>query len=212
MRMKIVVLSLLATVGFMSAHAMKPIQMGIKGGLTWQTVDYRGAKAGDYRLYSDPRMGTQLGVVARINLLMLHVQPELLYSMDRYELNVEPADGVGGDLKRSRSIVKVNSFELPVLFGVKLLMVRLNAGPVFNLSNEVSVKSKSGSAHTVTAVKSTIGYAAGVGLDLGKWSIDARYSGQFRRPLQTVQIMGLDKAYDFRTNFGNWAFTLSYLF
>ena len=200
-----------ALLSMSSAFALSPIKMGIKAGITAQTANLNHSALADYSLSTKSRIGGQVGAFARINLLLFHIQPELLYSMNRYELTATP------NLMHSRqstSIVKQNSLDVPVLLGFKFLFIRVNAGPVFNIMNEGSVKIKDDVQHSVDYFKSSVSYALGVGVDLDKVSIDVRYNGQFKKSEQIISIgENSDRNSDsFDSSYGNWAFTVGYSF
>ncbi len=210
MKKKIIIVMACALLSASASYALSPIKMGIKAGITAQTANLSGPNLPDYNLSTNARIGGQVGAFARINLLLFHIQPELIYSMNRYDLEATPTANF---LPRSTSVVKQNSLDVPVLFGFKLLMFRINAGPVFNIMNEGSVKMKDDITHAVNYTKSSVSYALGLGLDLDKVGIDVRYNGQFKKSMQHIEIGDLGRnAGEFDSAYGNWAFTIAYSF
>lgn len=115
------------------------------------------------------KVGYQLGVFARFNLIGIFVQPELLFTSSGSALDVT---GVG------EVSVDFNKIDVPVMVGMKLGPVRLQVGPSFSFLSSAE-RTISG---VVTDVKenyesSTVGYQAGVGIDISKLVIDLKYEG-----------------------------------
>ena len=128
---------------------------------------------------TDPVLGYQIGVFARISLLGIYVQPEILFSNTKSEISYAV-------LSTEQSIetivgeVKLNKIDIPVMFGKRFLKVfRINAGPVFTLplSDNFSLKGVDDAFEDVqTNYKSaTVGAQIGAGLDLSILTIDLRY-------------------------------------
>ena len=81
----------------------------------------------------------------------------------------------------------VNTVQLPVLVGIKLLFLRVFAGPSFNLLTDTSNKSgKEGVSFNSSVTKSAVAFQVGAGVEIGKFNIDIRYDGQFKKPVQTL--------------------------
>ena len=128
---------------------------------------------------TDPVLGYQIGVFARISLLGIYVQPEILFSNTKSEISYAV-------LSTEQSIetivgeVKLNKIDIPVMFGKRFLKVfRINAGPVFTLplSDNFSLKGVDDAFEDVqTNYKSaTVGAQIGAGVDLSILTIDLRY-------------------------------------
>jgi len=130
---------------------------------------------------SSYEMGYHFGVFARIKVLALYIQPELIFSQTNASINVSSIDSLGASLQSTSGITYTN-FDIPVLVGIKLGPLRLNAGPVatFKLSTNVDNATKEvleGLDSFTAATKiATFGGQVGVGLDiLKKVTIDVRY-------------------------------------
>lgn len=114
----------------------------------------------------------QIGAFARINILGFHIQPEAYFNSVQGEY-VSQGTVTGGD-----QTIKLNQnrIDVPVLFGVKLGPLRLNAGPVasFNLNSETD------NDDFVNEYKNAVfAYQAGVGVDIANLTLDLRYEGNF---------------------------------
>lgn len=191
----LIMMTLLLAVG--GAQAMGPIDFGVKAGVNTGNFDLN--KKTDMELANDARVGYHAGVFARIDLLGLHVQPELLYNWNGYD--IKPGDG-------GKSKVKVQTLEVPVLAGIQLLFLRLNAGPVFNVMSKATTSK--GVVDDMQMAKPTVSFAAGLGIDLMQFSIDMRYCGQFRKTDSTITIA--NEPIDVKNNFRGWQFSLGYKF
>ena len=152
---------------------------------------------------TDNDFGYQLGLVARVSLPLIYVQPELTYASHRFTMDL------GTD---AQTKVRVNNFELPILVGWKIAFIRLFAAPVFTLSNATNSKLTRNSTTAITAemTKPTLGYQVGGGLELGHINLDMRYGGQFKRAELSV-VKGTQTAV-YKTRLNQWQLNLSYLF
>jgi len=129
---------------------------------------------------TDPVLGYQLGVFARISLLGIYVQPEVLFSNAKSEIQFIDVIDENADLIDVVGKVKLNKLDVPVMFGKRFLKVfRINAGPVFTLLLSQNID-QVGVSDTYTDIESnyksaTVGAQIGAGLDLSILTIDLRY-------------------------------------
>ncbi len=205
---KIVLAAVMAIFAFSaSAQIMGPINFGIKAGVITDNIEIlKGNKIGE-GLMSDANLGWQVGLVSRVNLPMFHIQPEILFNMHRYDLE---SNADGGNI--SQAEVKLNTVDVPIMLGLRLLMLRFQAGPVFNLMTETKVKNNRGESYFVDIDRPSVSFAAGVGVDIWKFNIDARYNGNFSKVRQDIQIGQDGDNYNYRSKFNNWTFSLGYMF
>lgn len=170
--LSIVLVSLLLSVS--TSHAQLFIKKGLKGGLNFASLS--SDMEADYR----SKTGMVFGGYLKINLVILALQAELLYS----------PKGATVDVDGSESEVKVNYFELPLLLKYKgsiapLVSYNLHAGPAFafKISEEMSPKTDNDIFKS-----SDVGIVFGVGLNISalisEVNIDARYT------------MGINNVYD----------------
>lgn len=162
------------------------IKFGIKGGVGFSKLsiaDITGiTDAGDaYNLITGESVtGYHVGVDARIKLAMVFIQPEVYFNAGGGTLqNIvegEPADLVNVNFSR---------LDIPVLVGVKLGPARLGVGPVGSLVLQDSYNDLltliDNPDYELFSSKMTWGFQAGVGLDIWKLSIDARYEGSLSK-------------------------------
>ena len=160
-----------------SLSAKGPIVFGVRAGLQTQGLNpSTGADLGIAN--ADKDFGYQLGFLARFNLPILYIQPELMYTSHRFTMNLE------GDASAK---VSMKNLELPVMVGMKIAFLRVMAGPVFNLMNDTKNKLKKTSmAVTADITRPLVSYQLGAGIELGHIGFDVRYGGQFKRADMTV--------------------------
>ena len=112
-----------------------------------------------------------------------YIQPELLVSAKGGKISFMKYGYVGAPV----SVVEASytSFDVPVLVGLKLGPVRINAGPVASLAISENaafkdaIKQYSSQITSELFKQATFGYQAGVGVDLGSLNLDLRYQSSF---------------------------------
>lgn len=154
-------------------------QLGLNGGLKLgggvSQINFDRAtnsQAGGAFVPGDARVSFHGGGYLQLKILGLLLRPELYYTSIGSQAIFESQN-----LQQVQTQVKnynINRLDLPVLVGFNMLKVlRINGGPVISAiaGNNTTVNQKLNSA--------TVGLQLGVGLDLGKIGIDARYEGSF---------------------------------
>lgn len=140
--------------------------------------------------------GYHLGLYTRFKLLGLYVQPEALFTKLNTEINIdEYENGVptgNGDNAR----ISYTRLDFPIMVGLKLGPLRVNAGPVASrvITNEtegISINFQDGTFW---------GYQAGVGFDLWKILIDLKYEDGFNSQTNQVTFAGQQFDVDSRTS------------
>lgn len=185
-----------------SAHALSPIKFGIKAGIQGQGMTLDRSKTFS-SLSAEGNLGYNAGVMARISLGPVYLQPELVYGSNRFRMN-------GPDNSSAKFSVK--NMEVPVLVGFKFLFLRFMAGPTFNLLNETNVKAGGNLPQNFSTDvhKSTIGFQLGAGVEFRGVNIDIRYGGQFKRPYQNLTYGSQMERIDTKIN--AWQINLGYFF
>lgn len=157
---------------------------------------------------TDAITGWHAGAFFRMNLpLGMYLQPELLYSQTGGNFLVESGEGT------STGTLQLHRFDLPVLLGFRFLgIMRANAGVVGNfmlgaqqdlLGERTSVKDRYKSP--------TMGYQAGIGLDLWKLLIDLKYEGSLSSIAgENIRILGTDFSVDQRNP--QWILSVGFRF
>jgi hypothetical protein len=129
----------------------------------------------------------QFGGFARLELLGLYVQPEVMlgattttYSWQSNDPNTEP-------LTREEKVYNVN---VPVLFGTKLGPIRLQGGPVysFNFGEKSDLTDLDGYKRQFD--KKDFDIRAGIGADLGPIILDLTYQIPISATQNVIEIDG----------------------
>ena len=146
----------------------------------------------------DRAFGFQAGIFARVKLGPVYVQPEVLFTNAGGDL--VSIDGNGAEQITEYDF---NKLDIPVLLGYKTGPFRINAGPVASLMlNAESTESLTNLTTDLTDNynNATIGFQAGVGLDLWKFIVDLKYEGSLGSITDDFSIGGQTFATDQRQN------------
>jgi len=210
--MKKLILVLIASMFIFTMSNAQLFNFGIKAGIGFSSLkieDITGIDDGSdvYDLVTgDGVMGYHVGIQTRIDLAILTIQPELYFNAGGGTVE-QVVDGGATEILN----VKFNRFDIPLLVGVKLGPVRINLGPVgsFVISEETDLTEIEPDFKLFTNTM-TWGYQAGLGFDLGKLAIDARYEGSLSALGETLSVGGADFALDARPS--QWIISLGYWF
>lgn len=143
---------------------------------------------------SDTKPGFEIGIQTQVKIpvIGLFIQPEVTYSWVKTKFN-----GPNGLITSTTS-----QWDIPVMLGWKIAFFRIMAGPVF------SFPSTSVSWGQADFSKYTTSYAVGLGFDLGKFTLDARYQGLFAPRRTETLIGGIPTGVELRG--GRFNFALGY--
>jgi len=154
---------------------------------------------------TDPILGYQLGLFARISLMGIYIQPEVLLSNTKTEIQFSAVMDENQELFDVVGEVKLNKLDVPVLIGKRFLKIfRINAGPVFTLplGEDVRLSELSDTFEDVeTNYKSaTVGAQIGAGIDLSILTVDLRYEMGLQSISDGITIGETEFAADQRLN------------
>lgn len=159
-----------------AAPAFSQFKWGIKAGAETTSVPEYSVGAGSATIdaLKDAAWGLQGGVFMRFTLLGIYIQPEVLFASTTYEYNVQEVASKPATVMSQ----KFNRLSVPLLVGLKLGPLRINAGPAASISLG-SPQALINDPKFEDMYKGAIwGYQAGVGLDvLKKLTLDVRYAG-----------------------------------
>lgn len=202
--MKKFFLIILFAIGMMVNSNAQLLSFGIKGGLNYSKLkfdDISNVTSGStqYNLLEDDSFqGFHFGVMGRLKVFNVFIQPELLFNTSGGKVLVEEIQG--STTVNTVKQVKYNKLDLPVLVGMKFGPARINVGPVASvvLSSDSELGDIIPELETMSK-GATIGYQAGVGLDiLKKFTIDLRYEGGLSKLGDKLSVGGTDYAFDSR--------------
>jgi hypothetical protein len=194
----------------------KLIYIGVRGGANFSqlnTDNFQVTKLGSsvkdfFNTNSDFRTGYVGGVYVRIGHKFF-IQPEVLLSSKGGKISFLQA----GSTSPVNIDVKMSQIDVPVLFGLKIGALRVNAGPIASLNitqgTELKDTFKQYTSQSIekTFNQSTIGYQAGIGLDLGSFNFDVRYEGNF----SNVSQLNLKDNAQFNSKLSLWQLTLGFV-
>jgi hypothetical protein len=185
-----------------SSLAFSQIRFGISGGINSSKMNSSTeVNTGDFKItcpnYSV--IGYHVGLVSQIKLFSFFLQPELLYSHIHNDLNVYDLNSANPD-EATAVNQTLNRIDIPVMVGFKLKILKLEVGPVasFVLSNNSDLESIT--EYDMQWNKATIGYQAGIGLDVGKIALDVKYEGNLSKLGTGIDIGNTTTSFDTRLN------------
>jgi hypothetical protein len=153
----------------------------------------------------NPAVGFHFGGFTRLTVKKFFFQPQLMFSSSGGEVRIK-------DVKIDTTFFRnqrFNRIDIPLLAGYKSGFLRLEAGPVatFTLSRKNDLFDWAG--YNEDFNKATIGYQAGLGLDLfKKLSLDLRYEGSLSKLGKGVTIGNKTYPLDSRTS--QWILSLGF--
>lgn len=169
--------------------AISQIKFGLKGGVSTTSLtmnDVKTVTSGTTTYTVDAitkaKYGFHGGVFLRLGLLGVYLQPELLFSTRINEYVISNTS-----LQSTASYVAKQNFnrlDIPVMLGIKLGPLRLNAGPAASLlinSPKALITDPNNDFKSLYS-RMTIGYQAGLGIDFLKTlTFDLRYEGSLKK-------------------------------
>jgi hypothetical protein len=177
---------------FSSAFAMGQMRFGIRGGINSSRIITEDViSTPDYKITfpSYAMVGYHMGVVGQYETFNFFVQPEILYTITRNDINVYNLhSGNQGD--PNIAVQKLNRIDVPVILGYKFKIVKLMAGPLatFIISDGSELQDMTG--YEIQFNTAVFGYQAGVGLDVGKLAVDVKYEGNFSKVSDGIIVNG----------------------
>ena len=178
-------------VAFIAVPAFSQFKFGLKAGATTATVPkYEVSSGTTITPLKDATWGFHAGIFFRAQLGPVFLQPEVVFASNTYEYDVRTT--VNEILDQS-----FNRLEIPVLVGIKLGPLRLNAGPSATIPIGSPDNLIDNPDFDDLYRGTTFGYQAGVGVDIfNTLTLDARYGDS------------LSKKFGDDVNIGNTTFRL----
>lgn len=210
--MKKLILMLIASLFIFTVSNAQLFNYGIKAGIGFSSLKFEditgindGADVYDL-ITGDGVMGYHVGLQTRVEIAMLVIQPEIYFNAGGGTLHQVVEGGATEVLN-----VKFNRIDIPVLAGVKLGPARINAGPVGSfVLGETTDLSEIEPGFELFSTAMTWGFQAGIGLDISKLSIDARYEGSLSQLGESFTVGGTEFALDARP--AQWIFSVGFWF
>jgi hypothetical protein len=185
---------LIALVVLVSLPAFSQIKFGLKAGVSTTNLsmaDLKTVTSGNttytVNALTAAKYGFHGGAFVRLSLFGIYLQPELLFTTRTNEYTVQ---NVTVGQTTAAEIVKqnFNKLDIPVMLGLKLGPLRVNAGPVGSLLINSPKDLIKNPDYKNNYNKMTIGYQAGVGFDLLNFlTFDLRYEGSLKKYQNQIQ-------------------------
>lgn len=210
--MKKLILVLIATMFVFTVSEAQFFNYGIKAGIGFSNLkmdDITGIDNGSevYDLITGESVtGYHVGLQTQIKIAMVVIKPELYFNAGGGTLKQVVENGATEVLN-----VKFSRIDVPLLAGVKLGPIRINAGPVgsFVISETTDLTQIEPDFELFTN-SMTWGFQAGLGLDVSKLSIDARYEGSLSKLGETFSVGSADFPLDARPS--QWIISVGFWF
>ena len=196
---------------FIMFPAFSQVKFGLKAGLSTTNLkmeDVKTLTSGETQYVvnaiKEAKYGYHAGAFVRFSMLGFYVQPELLFASRTDVYTVADAENPTVETLKKQQF---NQLDLPIMLGMKLGPIRLNAGPSARLLIN-SPKDLIEDPDFKTRYNNlTFGYQAGIGVDIIKrLTIDLRYEGSLQKyQTQIENVAGTKFTLDDRPN----AFLLS---
>jgi len=192
----------IALITLISINGLAQIKIGARLGLLTSSLNTLDFTTTDntikYQSLSNLMVGVQGGLLVQVKISGMFIQPELLLTSTGGQVEVS-------NLVNNTSSISNQQFtklDLPVLVGLKLGPLRLGIGPVGSviLNKPSEALNFSGSSINSKYNNATLGYQAGVGLDLWKIAIDFKYEGNLSLLGNGVNIDGHEYNFDSRNH------------
>jgi Outer membrane protein beta-barrel domain len=171
--MKKIIIVLLAAI--ISVPAFSQLKFGLKAGGQTTTVPTYDISSGTSNITSieEWQWGFHGGAFARISLAFLHIQPEVVFVSNTFDYSVK--EGTVPSVPKSQTF---NRLAIPILLGIKLGPIRVNAGPAAAIQIGTPEALIDDPNFEDMYKGSLWGYQAGLGIDLfSKLTLDARFAG-----------------------------------
>lgn len=187
------------------------VGFGIRAGASGRYSDFGSANVQGSTLSTSPRIGFNVGIYTDIKLFGfgssessasgLYIRPEGVFTMTGLDVSSS-----GGQSCRAR----MQSVDIPVLISVKVKFFRIYAGPTLTAMDKNKTLGADGM--DLSTIRPFVNYAAGVGFDMGMFTVDMRYDGVFKRPTGSVRIGEMTTGENVRFRSGGLAVSIGVAF
>ncbi|MCT4623707.1 MAG: PorT family protein [Schleiferiaceae bacterium] len=181
------------------------LSVGVKGSVI--RSDFRVTEVSNPNVSSfsfDDGFGYRVGFVARVDIIKVFIQPELLFTEINAQANASNREG-----KTAQYKFQLHRFDVPIPIGVKLGDFEVFIAPIasFNLNNGASIFSE-------TYRQGGWNLQGGAGYSIGKFNIQLHYEAALSEFAKSAIIEIGDEIYNVPMNVYNstYGLSLSYTF
>lgn len=192
------------------AAAVSQIDFGIRGGVNfyWPKA-YNFSQPGyEYKLSLQNNLSTgfHFGLISRIKLFKILIQPEILFTNINNTIEYEEVfDGEVHSINQ-----EFNRLDMPVMALVKIKSFKIEFGPVASLllKDKSDLFDEIGYRQKYNNI--TFGYQAGIGLEVTKLTFDLKYEGNLSKFGYGIEIG--DDTFNFNTKSNQLVFSIGVFF
>ncbi len=130
------------------------------------------------------KFGTQFGAFVRLGN-KVYVQPELIFNSNKVDYRI--GESSFGDVIKNE---RYNYLDLPLMVGFKMGPLRLHGGPVGHYFLNSASELTDVKGYKAKFQQMTWGYQTGLNIGFGRFSIDARYEGNFSKQGDHITFFG----------------------
>jgi opacity protein-like surface antigen len=183
---------------FIMLPAFSQIKFGLKAGLSTTNVkmkDLITLTSGDteytVNALKAANYGFHGGAFVRFSLLGFYIEPELLFASRTDEYKVTDVNVPASEIIKK---LQFNQLDLPIMLGVKLGPLRINAGPSARLLINSPKDLIDNPDFKAMYNNLTFGYQAGLGVDIIKRiAVDLRYEGSLQKYQTQIKNLAGEK-------------------
>jgi hypothetical protein len=194
---------------FATISAFSQVKLGFKAGFSTDQLDRESVNAQGLSIaIKDANYGLHFGLMLKAKLGdRFYLQPEALLNSNSVDYTVnDVSDGFVNKAFRER----YQNLDLPFMLGYQLGPLHLEAGPVGHLHIASQTELDEVGGYEQRFNDFTLGYQAGVGLDIWKLTVGVRYEGNFTRAGDHMRIG--DEKIRFSQNPSRWVFSAGFYF
>ena len=148
------------------------------------------------------------GLIFKYRKKRWSIQPEILFNSNRVDFEVEDVNNpeLGTQIREET----YQYLDIPLLIGLHLGPIHLQGGPVGHVFLNSSSELSDFEGYRQDFEDLTLGWQAGLGLDIWNFTLDFRYEGNFTNFGEHIEFFG--DTYDFDDKPSRWLFSLGYYF
>ncbi len=177
-----------------SIPAFSQVKFGLKAGVSTTSLSMpsvttitSGSTTYTVNGLTSAKYGFHGGAFVRLTLFGIYIQPELLFSTRTNEYTVSNVTNQAAPVSYVAK-QNFNKLDIPVMVGLKLGPLRINAGPSGSLLINSPKDLITNPDYKNNYNRLTFGYQAGLGFDLlGILTFDVRYEGSLKKYQNQIQ-------------------------
>lgn len=185
------VLLLMVFATFVQAQAKFGVKLGLSTPSgTFGSFNVSSPDANFRVTLKDAKYGLNGGVWLRAGKRFF-IQPELYFNSNTNQYSLD-----GGGFSNTVKTEKFQFVDMPIILGMKLGPLSLQAGPVAHYFVKSSGDLLDLQSYSQMVDEFTFGYQAGGGLDFGRIGLDVRYQGRFKNSDGHMTFFGTQYQFD----------------